>query len=120
MDGEIKAIVIKRGGRDGKIIGRCLIKFLPGDEHNPRVLLLERFIPKISETSSFGTAIKKWAIQKATDLGTPLVSKEVGSGPLYEGTVQSFGGFAPYSYSDTLSSGVTSGPFDIKGLHTLS
>ena len=63
-------------------------------------------------------AIQAWAIEKAKKMGIPLVSKEVGEGKPYQGTVEFRGGFAPFVYSDA-SGGVLSGPFKTKGCHIL-
>ena len=115
MNGEIRPIVVKR---DKTLAARALLRLLVDEKTNKPVLLLERIYSNV-EDATIKQAIQVWAQEKAEKMGIPLVSREVGSGKPYPGTVKFLGGFAPYTYSDASSEGTVNGPTTIKGCHIL-
>lgn len=101
LNGEIRAITVK--DRAGRIVARSVMRLLlDGDKP---VLLQERLYSNTS-SSFVEDALKKWAKDKAEDMGITLVSKEVHHGEnekSYPGKIQYLGGRAPYFYSDAIN-----------------
>ena len=114
MNGEIRPIVVKK--RD-KLIARGLLRLMWDEQNKTPALLLERVYSNVAD-KAVKNAIQTWAKEKAKKVGIPLVSKEVGKGEPYPGTVEFLGGFAPYVYSDA-SGGIFKGPFKTRGCHIL-
>ncbi len=110
MNGEIRAIVVKK---QGKIVARSVIRLLLDIRKNTPVILLERIYSNFNE-EKIREEIISWALNKARAMDLPLVSVEVmtkDSIP-YNGAISSLGGYAPFTYSDACS-GIQSGPFTI-------
>jgi hypothetical protein len=114
MNGEIRPIVVKKGG---KLIARSLMRLMWDEKNKTAVILQERYYSNVND-SSVENAINEWAKNKAKSMGIPLVSNEIGKGVPYVGTVEAKKGFAPFVYSDA-SGGILSGPFSIEGCHVL-
>ena len=113
-------IVVKRGE---KIVTRSILHLLWDEKNQRPVLFQERHYSNVQD-KAIADAMNQRAIQKAQALGIPLLSKEVGEGAPYRGTVSFLGGgTAPFTYSDASATrtenGVQSGAFTIKGSHIL-
>ncbi|NGX43631.1 MAG: hypothetical protein K940chlam7_01929, partial [Chlamydiae bacterium] len=115
INGEILPIVVKDA--KGKIVARSVMRLL-WDEKNQKPVILQERLYDNTERPEVTKAINDMAIAKAKKMGVPLVSKEIGSGPRYEGTVEFLGGPAPFVYSDA-TRGENSGPFKVEGCHLL-
>jgi GNAT superfamily N-acetyltransferase len=110
MNGEIRAIVVKK---EGKIVARSIIRLLWDSEKNIPVILLERIYSNFQE-EIIKEMIIRWAQNKAKGMDLPLLSVEVksnNSAP-YQGAISFLGGYAPFTYCDALR-GMQSGPFTI-------
>jgi hypothetical protein len=94
MDGENRLLAIK--GPDGKIEARAILRLLYDAREKSPVLFMERIY-----SNAFGRydqALIGFAKKRAEEFGLPLLRSEGSS--LYEGKVESLGGFLPYEYSD--------------------
>jgi hypothetical protein len=119
FEGEVRPIVIKRKDNHS-LVARSVIRLLWDDKNQTPILLQERIYSNRMENKGLEEAINNWAIRKAKEMNIPLVSKEVGAGDLYKGTVEFLGGRAPFVYTDA-GGGVKNGQnsFIIEGCHLL-
>jgi len=117
MNGEIKPIVIK--DENGKIVARSLLRVMWDVVNERPVLLQEKVYSNIKE-QLITDHLEQYAKTRAKELKIPLVSKDVGDGPAYEGSVVYLGGSSPFIYSDA-NKGVEDGTkrFTSPGCHLL-
>lgn len=106
MNGEIKAVAIKQGG---KLIARVILRLMWDGVNNCPVLLQEPLFTSVSNPV-FVEAINIFAKDKAKAMGVPLLSHEIVTENLYKETVQFLGGFAPVGYSDSSEEGLITHP----------
>jgi len=102
MDGKNRLIAVKKPG--GALAARSILRMLWDPKEEKPVLLMERIYPS-NTSDQFREVLMKMALGRARALGLDLVSKEVGEGDSYPGTIESLGGPAPYEYCDA-SNGV--------------
>jgi hypothetical protein len=113
LDGKNRLLAIKDS--TGKIMARGILRMLWSNKKP--VLFLERLYPvRISDVLT--KALETFAKQRASKLGLPLFSKEVGIGSPYNFPLVSLGSLAPFEYCDSLF-GMTNGTYTISGAHQL-
>ena len=112
MDGKIRLLAVKDGS--GRIVARHILRIL-WDGNQP-VLFLARLYPRVVK-KEIQDALEAFALSRAQQLGLPLLSKEVGQGPVYPRSVESRGSKAPFEYLDDnnneVAAGVTRGTYKI-------
>lgn len=110
MNGEIRAIVVKK---EGKTVARSIIRLLWDIEKNKPVILLERIYSNYQD-KKIEDMIIKWAQNKAKAMKLSLVTVEVEADKrsLYKGAISFLGGYAPFTYCDALR-GIKAGRFTI-------
>lgn len=94
-----------------------MIRLLWDETNNRPVILQERLYSNVA-SDAIEEAINDMVREKAETMGAILVSKEIGKGMPYLGTIESFGGLAAFVYSDA-SGGVFGGPFKTENCHVL-
>jgi hypothetical protein len=112
IDGKNRLLAIKDSS--GRIIARHILRILWDGKKT--VLMLEQRYPAVV-AAKLQEALKSFAIQRAWELGLPLVNKEPNNaGPVYPLPIQSLGSNAPFEYCDNSSSGgVTRGVYQFAG-----
>lgn len=114
MNGDVRLIVVKS---QGKIVARSVLRLMWDPKAKGEVLLLERLYSNVA-SQVVKKPIMDWALNKAQRMGTPLLSKELGTGAAFMGPIEFRGGLSPIVYSDAGGSGMK-GPFTVRGCHIL-
>jgi len=106
LNGEISAIVVK--DETDQLVARSIIRLLLDAKTGKPVVLQERMYSNIHHPL-IEESINAQAAAVAKRLGIPLVSKEVGQGPLYPNHLIFHGGLAPFAYCDALGRAIQPG-----------
>ncbi|MEX1013263.1 MAG: hypothetical protein WDZ27_06175, partial [Waddliaceae bacterium] len=114
IDGKNRMIALVDDQKNLK--ARSFVRLLLDKNNNP-ILFLERAYPGNMSAENRDMIIQG-AIEKAKQLGVPLLSSQMGRGEGYRGVIQSTGSYAPYEYADA-GAGVTEGVWSVRDSYIL-
>lgn len=116
-DGKNRLLAIKDS--TGTIKARAILRLLWDPKNKQPVLFLERIYPK-KVSRKFEEALVNLAKNRSETLGLDLLSKDLGIGKPYPGTILSEGSRARYEYVDAGDGIYEDGIFSIEKAHFLS
>lgn len=121
--GVIPIIARPKGTADSKMTARCFLRLGWDNDKQTAVLLQESIYSNVKD-AVLSNAMNQMAVDKAKQLGIPLIEKDKyrgQHGKPYEGTFTFLGGDYPYVYSDA-AGGLVDGlkGFEIKNCYSAS